>query len=175
MEDQKSISGNAERHGNTKACYTMNATKVLCWRRRLECSVCHHCSILVLRTRLSCLGFRVLEFNNARLGLGFRPSGPRSAVFHTEFNIHPLRDRPSLWTIQCNLFSLSFSPDHVSTNVSCNGLLPLVYHCCPQEWPPWCSAPLRACTDVINPGYRRKNPSLNAKPFHPPCPVAKNP
>ena len=27
---------------------------------------------------------------------------------------------------QCNIFSLSSSPDRVSTNISCNGLLPLV-------------------------------------------------
>ena len=42
-------------------------------------------------------------------------------------------DRPSLCSIQCNIFSLSSSPDRVSTNISCNGLLPLVYHSRPQR------------------------------------------
>ena len=95
-------------------------------------------------------------------------------------------DRPSLCSIQCNIFSLSSSPDRVSTNISCNGLLPLVYHSQPQRLA-FLMLRLRTCADVINPGCRRrkpplmqitllavaKNPSTVAK--NPSSTVAKNP
>ena len=86
----------------------------------------------------------------------------------------PFLDRPSLCSIQCNIFSLFSSPGRVSTNISCNGLLPLVYHSRPQRL---AFLMLRSAVDLCRcnkprlpsqktPTDANNTPCRSQKPFH---------